>query len=100
LALDECKRANERRNTLIHGVRYDGGPDGHVLTARSRRGTFEATRESWTDEQIRSAVSQISAARFALHDAMRDTFGNELLLIEYALSEETRALRGENAPRI
>lgn len=91
--LDECRIANEQRNTLIHGVKFGGWPSGRVFTARSRRGTFEATIESWTDETIRAAVSRISAARFALHEAIGDAVSHEARMMVYALHEETLALR-------
>ena len=90
-ALEECREANRQRNSLIHGVKYGGWPSGRVFTARSRKGTFEETVESWTAETIRAAVSCISAARFALHEAIGDSVSHEVRMMMYALHEETRA---------
>jgi hypothetical protein len=92
-ALDECKVAAERRNTLIHGLMITGKPGDPVIIQRSRRGTFEPTIESWTDEDIRVTTSRLSAARSALHDAIRDALGYEALMVEYMLRQETRERR-------
>ena len=92
VALDQCRIATEQRNVLIHGLKISTGPEGSVITLRSRRGTFEPTVENWTDESIRSVASQLSAARFTLHDTIREALGYEALSVEYTLGEETRSL--------
>lgn len=89
-ALEECRAANEQRNILIHSVKSGGFPDGEVVTARSRRGTFEPSVQRWTAQAIREAVSRISAARFALHDAVGDAISHEVRMIRYELFEETQ----------
>jgi hypothetical protein len=90
--LDQCRAANSQRNTLIHSVKFDAGNDEGMLTSRSQRGTFTRNIESWTNESIRMAVSQISAARFALHDAIRGAVSDEAFRRVHALSEEARVL--------
>lgn len=92
-ALEECRKATEQRNILVHGVKITGKPGAPFHTVRSRRGTFEPIGNNWTDESIRAVNSKLSVARAALRDALLDALSRETQMLKYKLIEETHARR-------
>lgn len=75
-ALEACKSVTEQRNTLIHSVKANIAPEGSLMTARSRRGTFQPATETWTLESVRAVNSRVTAARIALKDAINDALSD------------------------
>ena len=75
----------------MHGLKIDTAL-GEVITARSRKGTFERAIESWTDETIGAAASQLSAARASLQNALDDALGPHHRSLRFFLEAMTHEL--------
>jgi hypothetical protein len=77
-ALADCSAANQRRNTLVHGVKAAGrATDGSFFTLRSRKGSHRAVREPWTAAETQSVATAVWQAAASLTEAMEDALPEE-----------------------
>lgn len=92
-ALDKCKSANEKRNTLIHSVKTASSvPDGSLQTIRSRRSTHVPVVQPWTLTEIHAAVCELAKANSSLFAAMIAAVSEQMMVLDHALAwEEKRA---------
>lgn len=88
-ALDLCRAANERRNSLVHGVKTGSRvSDGSLRTIRSRRLKVDPAVESWTPAAIREVGVQLVKADLALFGAMQRAVSDRLMVMDQALAWE------------
>jgi hypothetical protein len=72
-ALEDCSAANQRRNTLVHGLKAAGrATDGSFFNFRSRKGSHRAVREPWTAAETQSVATALWQAAASLTEAMED----------------------------
>jgi hypothetical protein len=72
-ALEDCSAANQRRNTLVHGLKAAGrATDGSFFTFRSRKGSHRAEREPWTAAETQSVAAALWQAAVSLTETMED----------------------------
>jgi hypothetical protein len=90
-ALNRCKLANQRRNTLVHGVKTASRvTDGALQTIRSRRRSNTPTVEPWTPDTIREAATELLMAGMELFGAMEKAVSPQVMVIDNALAWEER----------
>ena len=91
-AMRRCKAANDRRNTLTHGVKsVTWVTDGALLTIRSRRGTNETFTQQCTPAAIAKAAGELLHADLGLFGAMQNAVSRETIVIDAALAWERQA---------
>jgi hypothetical protein len=85
-ALELCRAANERRNSLVHGVKTGSRvSDGSLQTIRSRRGNRGPMVEPWTPATIREVAVQLVQADLQLFGAMQRAVSDRLMVMDQAL---------------
>ncbi len=89
-ALADCRKANEARNHLVHSVKTASGPDGSLLTLRSRLRSYKTTRKPWTLGEINAAGSALMLAGQNLSHAVGKAVGPEMEFIDEGLLWEDR----------
>jgi hypothetical protein len=95
-ALQLCHEANQRRNTLVHGVKSASrASDGFLQTSRSRRGSDEPQLEPWTPATIRQAATALARADGQLAGALQNAVSAQMMVVDYALAWE-RQRRGRS----
>jgi hypothetical protein len=88
-ALSACAVANDRRNTLVHGVKTaSNASDGRLQTIRSRRGTHVPAVESWMPADIREAGGALLQADLRLFAAIQAAVSPHVMVIGDALGWE------------
>lgn len=94
-ALERCKVANQRRNTLVHGVKTASrATDGALQTIRSRRRSHIPVTEPWTPQTISEAAGELLRAGLELFGAMQNAVSPQVMVFDDALAWEER-LRAE-----
>jgi len=97
-ALRRCKAANQRRNTLVHGVKTASrAADGALQTVRSRRRSHTPAVEPWTPGTIGEAAGELLASGLALFAAMEQAVSPEVMVIGDALAWEERRRAGQSS---
>jgi hypothetical protein len=97
-AIDRCSAANQRRNTLVHGIKAAGrATDSSFHTLRSRRGRHVHLREPWTVAETAEAAAALRKASASLAVAVEDALPEMAAMsIELELLEEVERNSGSS----